>query len=231
MTRLWSIPLELPPARVEALAALLDEAEGARAAAFHFPLHRRRFVVRRAALRLILQACTGISAADLRFETGSLGRPYLAPGQAAGLDFSTSHSDELALVAVAHAGRVAVDLERIKPQSDLASVAQRFFAPEEAAWVLATEGTERVERFYRCWVLKEAFVKALGQGLQMPLESFAFVAGAEPPRLSRAEAAEPADWHFRLVRPQDGWLAALASARDFAADPAPEVWSWDASQG
>lgn len=160
------------------LTTLIDDEERRRATQFRFDRDRRRFIVRRARLREILSARTGITPAQLRFEAGSHGKPRLA---VAPCQFSASHSDERMLVAMGNEA-LGCDIERVIPNIDWQPLAERFFTrAERRALLTAPDG---LHSFFRCWTRKEAFVKGLGLGLSYPLDAFEVSAGGQANILS-----------------------------------------------
>lgn len=153
--------LAADPTELARCRALLSDGERARASRFRDEATRRRFIVRRARLRELLASTTGEHPAALTFLVGPLGKPHL-PG---GPMFSASHSAERWLVALGP-GELGADIEAIDPAIDWDGIARTLFAPAEAAAI----HTPRA--FFDCWARKEAFVKALGQGLSHPLHAF-----------------------------------------------------------
>ena len=124
-------------------------------------------MARRAFLRRVLAAYAGVAPARIRYRVSPRGRPELvSPG---GIAFSASHSDGLAVVAVARDRLVGVDLERIRPVPDVLDLASRVCSPAEYAGLQSVAEPERGEAFLRLWTRKESYVKALGAGLSMPL--------------------------------------------------------------
>ncbi|GGK48880.1 hypothetical protein GCM10011322_39890 [Salinarimonas ramus] len=233
---LWTVSLASPLSIEMWRASMLDEAERDRSSRFRFERDRRRFVLRRAALRAILAERLGCTPGAVKLaEEPRFGRPYVDMADAPG--FSTSHSGDLALIAVgpgADRGRFAVDLEETRPIDDFRSVARRFFAAEEIA-AIAQHADEAAARahFYRIWTAKEAFVKALGRGLAHPLDAFAVDVGP-PPRVIRTHGApecdgNPAAWSLALFEPRPGWTAALAATpADIVGADLPPVGNWSA---
>ena len=178
--------LDAPPVPLARLEALLAPEELARADRFRFDHLRRRHVVSWGLLRLVLADITGDAPETLRFTRNAHGKPRLDPGpdhassQALdrppsfrGPSFNLAHSDEHLLIGVAREGRLGVDLEAHRDLSDLEKLARRFFASEESDSLLSLPSTDRVRAFFRIWARKEAFVKAVGGGLSVPLRSFA----------------------------------------------------------
>ena len=167
---LYRVDLTAAGAHRKALVVLLSPDERGRAAAFRVPADRARFTVVRAVLRLVL-ADAGLGPPDcLTLVTGRYGKPELAHPSA--LRFNVAHSGDVGLVAVALGRDVGVDVEAVRPRADLGAVARRFFTPAEATALERMEDDERTAAFYRCWVRKEAYAKAIGLGLRLPFDGF-----------------------------------------------------------
>ena len=155
------------------LAALLDDAEAARAQRFAFDDDRRAYVAAHALLRAQLsQRSNDISPRDWRFAATPHGKPILcAPGY--DLNVSLTHTRGMAAVAIASGGEIGVDVESALTPRNAVGVAERYFAPEEAAFLRAqADPSARNELFYAIWTLKEAVLKADGRGLARGLDSF-----------------------------------------------------------
>lgn len=157
----WTVALDGEPHDAELDALPADERW--RAAAIVVPAVRRRFVRARAALRGILARETGLAPHALAIDYGAHGKPRLPDRP--GLHFNLSHSGELAVIATTSIGEVGIDLEALRPRSDLLPVARRFFAAHEADAVEACDGEARSRAFLRLWTRKEAVLKATGRGI------------------------------------------------------------------
>jgi 4'-phosphopantetheinyl transferase len=197
-----------------ALAAVLSDEERERAGRFRFEADRRRAVVAHGALRLILGERLGRDPAALGFRAGAKGKPELlrAPGDPP-LEFNVSHSGDLVLIGVAVGRRIGVDVERVRDGVSIEAIAGRFFAPEEAAAIRAAPAAERAKAFSTWWTAKEAYLKALGQGLSGGLGSFTVIPGAHGWDLRRGESAKseaPVAWTIRSLELRDGYAAAVA---------------------
>ncbi len=180
------LDLDPPPERVAELSALLDDRERERAAAYHFERDRRRFIVRRALVRIEVAHATGGEPDSLRFIEGPQGKPSVwgAPH----LRFNVSHTEDLALVVMSREREIGCDIERIDPDRARRDVAKRFFSPQEFAALTALPEEQWAEGFFNCWTRKEAYIKALGIGLAYPLESFSVsLAPGDQPRLITGE--------------------------------------------
>lgn len=190
---LWQLQLDLTRQVVDGLTRLLTPEEQERAARFGFRRDRDRYVAGRAQLRQVLGEMTGTPPAELRLVSGAFGKPEL-PGS--GLFFNLSHAEGLALLAVTGAGRVGVDVERLRPIRDRDLVAEHFFAAAEVAALQGTAPALRDVTFLRCWTRKEAYVKAVGDGLSLPLHDFAVSTDpAEEPRMAwTRQSAEHLRW-------------------------------------
>lgn len=199
-------PLDLPAHEVKRLHSLLSPAEQARAARFLSPLHRDRFAVAHGRLREILAARLAVSPEALQFGSAEHGKPYLAgPEGQSGLQFNLSHSADHGLVGWAEGRHLGVDVESWRPLVDEAALVSRFFSPAENAAYAALPVAGRTQGFFECWTRKEAYIKAVGRGLGLPLDSFdvSFGAGCEP-ALLRPSALVPRDRHWVLAAPSIG---------------------------
>ncbi len=210
----WQVSLDPPPEVAPGLESLLADDEHARADDFRFERDRRRFVVGRGILRTLLGRYVGAPAQELKFRYGTFGKPVLDGG---GPWFNLAHSGSVALFAFSASVEVGIDVERSPAPPDADLISERFFSPAEAAELRALPVSERASAFLACWTRKEAFVKARGDGLSLPLDAFdvGFAPG-QPCRLLRTgwSAEEPGRWRLvDLSDPAEGYVAALA-ARD-----------------
>jgi 4'-phosphopantetheinyl transferase len=207
----WRVDLMLPPAALDRFEGLLSTDERARANRFHFDRDRRRYIAARGALRTILAPYAGIAPGDVRFEYAAHGKPELSGPEP--LSFNVSHSGELALVAVAGAGAIGVDLEAIRELDDRDGIAARFFSAVECASLRALPESMRTRAFFACWTRKEAFVKAIGEGLSHPLDTFdvTFAPDAEPRLRIAGQPAESARWSVTALDAGSAFEAALVT--------------------
>jgi 4'-phosphopantetheinyl transferase len=213
----WRIPLD-DEARAESYWDVLSEEERARASRFYREVHRRRFVAAHGALRHLLAGYVGEAPAALSFVVGEHGKPALRsqPGRAT-VEFNLSHSDDLALVAVANARPVGVDLERWSADVEHLELAERFFSPAErdALRALAHESELVAAAFFAAWTRKEAYLKATGHGIMRGLHHFdVALTPGEPARLlaDRLDGEAPQRWSMTELDPAPGYSAALVVA-------------------
>jgi 4'-phosphopantetheinyl transferase len=143
---------------------------------------------------------------------GPAGKPFLADQNPA-LQFNLSDSGDLALIGFARGCDLGVDIEFVKRMADTEMIASRFFSPEECSDLLGLAEEERTAAFFRCWTRKEAYLKALGDGLAAPLDSFQVTLRPnEEPRLLRTALAggETAHWHLYHLAPAPDYFGAVA---------------------
>ena len=155
---------------------LLDDAEHARAGRFRFDSDRLRFVLRRAFARRVLAHYLDVEPAAVGIRPSLLGRPELDPP--CDLAFNTSHSDGMAVIAVAQGQRVGIDIERVREIDDALDIAEGLFAAREIEWLRLVSPGSCPRAFLALWTRKEAVVKALGGGLSIPLDGFTVLANA-----------------------------------------------------
>jgi len=199
-------PLDVATDEVTRCLALLDGAERERASAFRFERDRRRFIVRRGRLREWLGLRMNQPPAELLFETNAFGRRSLRDG---GPHFSTSHSGECMMAAFADSD-VGCDIERTDQEIDWRPIVRQLFAPRERETLDALpEGSGR-PAFFDCWVRKEAFVKALGQGVSYPFDSFDMSARPGEPPLGIA------GWRMAAISPGTGYAGSVVVRDDGA---------------
>ena len=183
---IWTIPLDRIPSSGD-LYQYLSEDEIKRAERFHFDRHRRRFAVSHNALRVILARYIDVHPTGIEFGHTSHGKPWLAGFyKESGIFFNLTHSHELGIAAVTLEGEVGIDVEYVKEIGDIDGIATRFFSPVEQDAYLDLSDTDRITGFYNCWTRKEAFIKAIGEGLSHPLDQFdVTLTPGEPARFLR----------------------------------------------
>lgn len=200
----WRARLDRPPVPLGELAVLLSEPELERASRLRTA--RAPFVAGRGMLRIVLGRYLGRDPAAIELETGPEGKPSVT-GDA--LRFSVSHSGSVALYAFARRP-VGIDVERLRDPSRAAPVASRVLSEGERATLAALPPERRAAALLELWTLKEAYLKATGEGLSRAPRSVEVEAA--PPRLVRVggDEGEAARWSLCAIRPAGGYLAALA---------------------
>lgn len=211
----WRAPLDLTDERRAALFATLSGDERERAARFAFERERNRFIAGRGTLRLILASCLGCGPAELRFDYGPRGKPALGgAARASGVFFNLAHSHGRVVYAVTRGRTVGVDLEKVRPEVEHERLAQRYFAPGEVAALAALPAEERRRAFFTCWTRKEGYLKATGDGLATPLDSFEvpLAPGATAALVChRTDPGEVARWSLADLDAGPDYAAALVT--------------------
>jgi 4'-phosphopantetheinyl transferase len=225
---LWVIRLEASEADFQRAQSWLSADEVARAARFHFERHRRAYVLGRAALRLLIGRYLGIDPGKPRFVYGPQGKPALEDATCP-LRFNVSNSGDLAACAFTMGCEIGVDIEQHRGVRDMEQIANRFFSPEEASELLGLPESARIAAFFNCWTRKEAYIKAKGGGLSIPLASFqvSLKPGAAPKMLGIDGSAEAArGWTLHHFDPAPDFTGAIAypdQIRELLANPVMPV--------
>lgn len=171
MISLWHFSLDCKPESVGAASAFLDRGEFEQASRFKFDKHRRRFVVRRAARRILLADIMNVPPQELRFDERRNRKPVVVDSPD-DFDFSTSHASDCGVIVTGET-KLGVDVESLDRDVDFLPFARRSFTSEETQVIKSHHDELRSRAFFNCWTGKEAYVKALGLGLQKDLQSFA----------------------------------------------------------
>jgi 4'-phosphopantetheinyl transferase len=194
---------------------MLSVDERQRARRFYFERDQRRFVAGRGMLRVTIGRYLGLEPQKVQFQYSKNGKPFLPPqNQQASLEFNLSHSGELALYALTRNRRIGIDVEILNPVPQAEEIASQFFSANECASIVRLPETLRTNRFLELWTCKEAYIKALGEGLSHPLNQF------EITQISRHSKSivrldrpieEAGTWSITSFRPENGYEAALAA--------------------
>jgi 4'-phosphopantetheinyl transferase len=209
---LWRADLEALRNEESRWQQLLSFDERERADRFHFAHDRQRFSAARAMLRMILAAYLASDAKELTFSYSKKEKPSLASHGGRRIMFNVSHSGGVALFAFTRGRDVGVDVEQIRQNSDLEGIACRFFSAYEQKQLSGLPSVEKVDAFYRCWTRKEAYIKATGDGLSLPLSQFdvSLAPGSTSALLAtRPDKSETDRWLLREVPAGPGFAGAL----------------------
>jgi 4'-phosphopantetheinyl transferase len=222
----WRTGLDLDPVGLAKLRGTLSPDERERADRFHFEADRRRCLIARGYLRLLLGKILELPANGLQFEYDEFGKPSLVPMQGLPLQFNVSHSGDLILIAITIGRAVGIDVEKIRTDLDLDGVAARFFSSNECKILASLVGRSRYEAFFTCWTRKEAYLKARGVGLSLPLNQFdvSFLPNEEPRLLAnRYDPAEARRWRIRALDLSSDYAAALVVS---GSNWELKCWNW-----
>ena len=211
--QIWRVDLEAIRAAEPRWQALLSSDESTRASRFHFPVDCQRFVATRALLRTILGGYLATDPKRLNFFYSKKEKPSLGPpNDSVDVTFNVSHSGGIALLAFARRKEIGIDVEQVREDFDVEAIARRFFSAREQEQLAALPNDEKFEAFFRCWTRKEAYIKATGDGLSIPLHQFdvSIAPGHSNALLStRPDNSEAALWSLREIPAGPGYVAAL----------------------
>jgi 4'-phosphopantetheinyl transferase len=210
---LWRIDLDQVGGAEANWKRVLSPDEVARALRFHFARDRQNFTATRALLRILLGTYIGCRPEKVALIYGDKEKPSLdaTPG-AEHLQFNISHSGSRALLAFARGRELGVDIEEIRNNFDHEKLARRFFSSSEQQQLAALPASERCPGFFRCWTRKEAYIKAHGAGVSLPLKDFdvSLSPGEQDALLAtRPNGDEAALWSIRDIGAGEGYEAAL----------------------
>jgi len=203
--------------QLEDFRSILSRDETERAWRFLRDRDRDRYVFAHGILRRILAACRGVAPIDLAFGAGEHGKPFLLdpqPGKPS-LEFNLSHSGDCLLIATALGISLGVDVERSSRKVEFEDLSDRFYSADESAVVRRAPEASRRRVFFDTWVCKEAFIKAVGQGLTMPLDSFSIrfqgVRTVVIPAIEKPNRYLEDTWIMERFEVTGGYLGAVAA--------------------
>jgi 4'-phosphopantetheinyl transferase len=209
-THVWRARLDGHEQDASSLTLLLSPDEQQRALRFHFDRDRRHFIVARGLLRLLLGQYAGCAPEQIEFCYGPQGKPALA-GRI-DLQFNIAHSHGAGLFAFTMDAPIGVDAEYIG-SIEYDDLAARFFSAAERAALTTVSPERRQDAFFACWTRKEAYVKALGSGLNVPLDRFDVAAVPDGPARLLVDRGDPdaaGEWALHDIDGGPGFRAALA---------------------
>jgi 4'-phosphopantetheinyl transferase len=220
----WRAELDYEGAELQQLSDLLAPDEQQKAARFHFEKDRNHYSTARGLLRLILSSYVSQDPKNLRFTYNAYGKPALDSGL---LQFNVSHSHGLALYAVARYHQIGIDLEHMRTDFRWRQIVEQYFSAQEFNALLQLPESQQIKAFFDGWTRKEAFIKAKGQGLSIPLNQFdVSLSPAEPAALlhTQWDPSEAAQWTLHALNPGENYAGAIAiQCRD------PQLSYWQAS--
>ena len=196
--------------------------EKVRADRFVFRRDRNHFVGTRGILRELLGKYLSRSPEELQFDYTVLGKPSLrAEIFEQSVQFNVSHSHGLALLAFTVGRDLGVDIEFVRSGFAIKEIADRYFSAQEVAELRALPPTMQTEAFFLCWTRKEAYIKARGEGLQIPLDSFHV--SLTPGMPERLQSLDSSRWNLRSLSPDPRYVGAIAAE---GIDWQLHCWDW-----
>jgi len=211
---IWKIPLVQSIHTIETFEGALSQDEHSRSARYHFEKDKQKFIIARGSLRMILGQYLNISPDQIEFIYNDYGKPGLDKGCGdKKISFNLAHSDNWAVCAIVNKHIIGIDIEKIRTLPDVAQIAERFFSDAEFADYQIVLEEHKISAFFNCWTRKEAFIKAIGEGLSHPLDKFIVtLADNVPAKLVEVEddPDEAANWEMISFNPAPGYIGAVA---------------------
>ncbi|MBI3153479.1 MAG: 4'-phosphopantetheinyl transferase superfamily protein [Chloroflexi bacterium] len=208
----WCAALSGSPQKLTHYSSLLSPDETARANRFYFERDRHRYIFGRGILRILLSSYLGKEASRITFLYGQHGKPAIE----APLHFNLAHSNDWAVFVFVRDSEIGIDIEHIRPLQDADDFARQFFTTNESAWINSLPHDQKWNGFYKLWTCKEAYLKANGSGLTVPLNqaeiSFSKNDTAKLTSIG-GDVKEASKWRLELFKPVEGYQAALAIER------------------
>jgi 4'-phosphopantetheinyl transferase len=209
---IWSArqPSEPSPDLEEALSP----EERDRACRFQFVDHRSAFAFAHGVLRDVLSQYLHRPPRDIRFRQNAFGKPSLdETDDGRDAEFNLSHAGRLVVIGLCRGRRIGIDVEEIRPMDDISAIAESYFTSKEHAFIFRQHPKDRDRTFFRCWTRKEAYVKAVGKGLSIPLNSFdTQISGAQRGGLldNGSGSTHGATWQLSDLELPEGYVGAVA---------------------
>ncbi len=208
---IWRADLELNESSQGSFLKLLSSDEKNRAQKFRFTKDSRNFIAARGILRSLISKYLEINPAEISFQYSEFGKPLFANNNS--LHFNISHSQNIALFAFTKKFNIGVDVEFVNPNIEVKDIATKFFSANEIMNLFALPEQEQTLGFFNCWTRKEAFIKAVGEGLSFPLDKFEVSLEPDKPAKLLATHWEPkavSKWSMYSILPGSNFVGSLA---------------------
>ena len=201
----YTLGLAADPAQLDHWYEILSPEELDRARRFRFAEHRRQSIACRGLIREILGSYLDQEPASICFSYNRYGKPYV---ESSDVFFNVSHSGAWAMLSISIGVETGIDIEHVDPRFAHEQVPERFFSPAEVAKLRALPSSQQTAAFFRCWTRKEAYIKARGMGLSLPLDSFDVTLGPGDPAAFLRGAG---DWSIQDLPAPAGYAAAIVA--------------------
>ena len=225
----YSVSLDCSQAKRDTFWTMLSGNERDRAKRFYFDHDRHHYIVARGTLRVLNGRYLSLSPSQIQFTYGEHGKPALAAQHNQNnniLEFNLSHAHGMALVGFSWNRPLGIDIEPVRPLDDAENIASRFFSAWEYEQYTAVSDQDKPQAFFNCWTRKEAYIKAIGDGLTCPLNAFDLtLTPGKPANLLkiRGSQSEAAKWQLHSLLPYDNYIGAIiAKGKDWQL----QKWHW-----
>ncbi|KAA3647731.1 MAG: phosphopantetheine-protein transferase [Chloroflexi bacterium] len=206
----WRISVPKFREIIPQLQPVLNEEERTRADRFHFDKDQESYIIAHSVLRLLLGGYAQLPSEEIEFTVNNYGKPQIVDNS---LQFNLSHSGDFVLIAIANSLILGVDVEKIHTRRAKIVLAKRFFSPLEFDHLMQLASGDFVQGFFNTWTRKEAYIKAIGAGLSIPLDSFTVSLKTDSPVELIEDSVNtnaPGEWTLKHIKVNDDYAAALA---------------------
>ncbi|MBN4061716.1 MAG: hypothetical protein COA57_11770 [Flavobacteriales bacterium] len=204
----WWVPIQDNGNFFEECKATLSKKEQEQISFFKFKRVQSERIISHGALRLLLGNYLRMDPKKVRIASHKKGKPYSADDPK--LYFNTSHSGGRCAFAFSRDHEVGIDIEKLRPMKDVDELIDRNFTPVEQAYINKLQD-DKLNRFFRYWTLKEAYLKAIGEGMRLAPDSLEFTIGSCGAKLTGTSGyVEHEDWSFREITPEIGYTGTIA---------------------
>ena len=214
---IWTVQDALiqDPVLLSAYQSLLNPDEVAIQKRFHFAKHQHQSLITRTLVRTVLSHyAPHIAPAAWEFTFNTYGKPYLSSKFSdLNLFFNISHTDNFIVLAISSSDHLGVDVENWRRETQLLKMPNKIFSPQENATLFNLVGEEKQKYFYSLWTLKEAYSKALGRGLSIPLDEVTFSLEGKTIQMSSQTEDEANNWKFYQLVLQEDFTISIATER------------------
>ena len=195
--------------KISTLKKLLSKVETEKADRFKFAKDSLQYIVSRGSLRKILSDYIQIDADSINFLYTEFSKPFIENSK---INFNLSHSGNWCFIVISLIKDIGIDIEKIREIEDVLKIAERYFALEEYEHLKKFKSTEQINEFFRIWTFKEAFIKAIGEGLSFPLKNFSVISdNINSPVLNLYENKDESEfWKLYPLECQNGYYSSLA---------------------
>ncbi|MCP5061063.1 MAG: 4'-phosphopantetheinyl transferase superfamily protein [Ignavibacteriae bacterium] len=209
---LWLVNLKLEKKSIEFLERSLNANEIEKAYKFHFEKDKNSFIVARASLRIVLSKYLIVEAKEITFKYNEYGKPFLDYPRVKNIIFNLSYSKDFALIGITKKGEIGVDIEYVNREFVIKDIAKNYFSKNEIVELFNLPEDKQQKVFFSCWTRKEAYIKAEGKGLSIPLDSFDVTLGEDSPKIVRIDKENnPRNWNLYNQDIDENYCAAIAN--------------------
>jgi 4'-phosphopantetheinyl transferase len=212
---IWLLDLNKTVFDLAWLVSLLSDSELKKSQKLVFDKDKKRYIVSHGILRILLGKYIGLPPGFVEYRFNRYGKPELNVDiNPEKIKFNLSHSHEKILFAFSRGRELGVDIEYLDPKFPTSDISKRFFSPQEVQELINLPKEQQIQGFFKCWTQKEAYIKAKGMGLSIPLDSFdVSVSPVDPAGLisNKNEPLEIFKWKIQEIQIEGNYASAICA--------------------